>query len=553
MKFNSNSSSGISFRHEYLMTYRSHMLFIICFIGIAMVYLTHLGKVPVHFTSDECRRGLVAMEMNLSGDYVMPTLNGEPYLNKPPLYSWIISASYTLFGKYSAYALRFPVIVSILLHGLLIFFIVKRFCNVSVAALSALAYMTNGRTLMFDSMLGLLEHTLALLMYLGFMVIFIYGEKKKYLLLLTLSYFITALGFLIKGLPAVAHQGIALLVYFVFSGQTKRLFSPEHLTGILVFFLVLSAYYIPFIGYAHIDPENLFSTILHESSKRYYFQDVQNFFHIIVDYPVDFIYHFLPWTLFIILMLRKDFLAVAHENKFIWYNLLLFLANSPIYWLAALKNPHYLYFLLPLLFPFLFFIYFKSGPADVRVRILDGMLGLGIGIMIIASGYIPFIEKIAEVSGLWPKSIILSLAFTGLLLLFLYMRDMRLYVFVAAILFVRLAFNWFVIPSRVIDETKHTAIATEVYELVKDEPLFIMAEFPAGYYDGITYYLEKYRNSILRINREVDYNAYYLVDEVYLNKYPHHQYLQFPFMYADNNLRFDKEMFLVKFQVTDTH
>src|SRR5205085_2927161 len=104
-------------------------LFLICFAGIALVYLTHLGSVPVHLFADECRRALVAMEMDLSGNYLVPTLNGEDYLNKPPLYSWIISASYHLFGAYSAFALRFPVIMSILLHGVVIYLILKKYCN----------------------------------------------------------------------------------------------------------------------------------------------------------------------------------------------------------------------------------------------------------------------------------------------------------------------------------------------------------------------------------------------------------------------------------------
>jgi len=35
--------------------------------------------------------------------------------------------------------------------------------------------------------------TLALLIYAGFIALFIFGEKKKYLLLFTISYFIAAL------------------------------------------------------------------------------------------------------------------------------------------------------------------------------------------------------------------------------------------------------------------------------------------------------------------------------------------------------------------------
>ena len=40
------------------------------------------------FIDDEGIRSLVALEMKLSGNYITPTLNGEFYYNKPPLYNW---------------------------------------------------------------------------------------------------------------------------------------------------------------------------------------------------------------------------------------------------------------------------------------------------------------------------------------------------------------------------------------------------------------------------------------------------------------------------------
>ncbi len=98
--------------------------------------------------------------------------------------------------------------------------------------MTALGFMTTGRTLIHDSMLGLLEHTLALFIYVGLMLIFIPGEKRKYDWLFVLSYFIAAIGFLVKGLPALAHHGIGLLVYFIFSKKIKILF-PDYMPDIL--------------------------------------------------------------------------------------------------------------------------------------------------------------------------------------------------------------------------------------------------------------------------------------------------------------------------------
>jgi 4-amino-4-deoxy-L-arabinose transferase-like glycosyltransferase len=50
----------------------------------------------------------IAREMILRGDWVTPTLNGAPYLNKPPLLYWLIAASYKAFGINES-AARLPI------------------------------------------------------------------------------------------------------------------------------------------------------------------------------------------------------------------------------------------------------------------------------------------------------------------------------------------------------------------------------------------------------------------------------------------------------------
>ena len=50
----------------------------------------------------------VAREMILHRDWVTPTLNGSPYLNKPPLLYWLIATSFSLFG-FHEFAARLPI------------------------------------------------------------------------------------------------------------------------------------------------------------------------------------------------------------------------------------------------------------------------------------------------------------------------------------------------------------------------------------------------------------------------------------------------------------
>jgi 4-amino-4-deoxy-L-arabinose transferase-like glycosyltransferase len=50
------------------------------------------------FEPDESRYAQIPAEMLKRGDAVVPTLQGEPYLDKPPLFYWCVMGSYRLFG-----------------------------------------------------------------------------------------------------------------------------------------------------------------------------------------------------------------------------------------------------------------------------------------------------------------------------------------------------------------------------------------------------------------------------------------------------------------------
>ncbi len=50
------------------------------------------------FEPDEGRYAQIPREMLTSGAWIVPTLQGEPYLDKPPLFYWLVMLSYSLFG-----------------------------------------------------------------------------------------------------------------------------------------------------------------------------------------------------------------------------------------------------------------------------------------------------------------------------------------------------------------------------------------------------------------------------------------------------------------------
>lgn len=63
-------------------------------LAVAAVMMATLPALPV----DETRYLTVAWEMKLSGDWLLPTLNGEPYSHKAPLLFWLINVVWVVLS-----------------------------------------------------------------------------------------------------------------------------------------------------------------------------------------------------------------------------------------------------------------------------------------------------------------------------------------------------------------------------------------------------------------------------------------------------------------------
>lgn len=76
-------------------------------------------------SGDETRVAGIAAEMYLEGDYLIPRLNGEPFLEYPPLYYWCAAASYACFGIDDR-AAKLPSALAALGCGLIVYLFARR-------------------------------------------------------------------------------------------------------------------------------------------------------------------------------------------------------------------------------------------------------------------------------------------------------------------------------------------------------------------------------------------------------------------------------------------
>lgn len=480
-----------------------------------------IGTYPVTLLTDEPIRLMVSTEMIISGDYLSPTLNGDPYFNKPPLYNWIIIGSFKLFGEESMFAYRFPMILSWFILGFLVFRFVRAYMrDDNFAVLAALLAVTHGRLVFYDTLLGLIDLCYAALTYLGFMVVYTYGQRNAWAKLFLYSWAIAAIGQLMKGVTSPVFQGLTLLSYFlvVRPDQRKKLFSWQSFAGVGLFLLILLAYYIPYFQRNHFTVRSYVDTMLANNAKGtpVNYPVWKTILHVLI-YPLHMLYDFAPWMLLSILFIRKDFLSRLKENRFIFFNAVVFLSNFIIYWISPETFARYLFMLLPLLFTTgLYFYTYQSRETDWQRKIIDGFLRGSMALVTLALPALPFIPKLAQIDDRWIKTAVLFAAMGAITWMAWKKKTNLIFAYAIALLVLRIGFNWFVLPQRGSNDRKVVARAKQIAEITGDKPVYIYGKnfhyqySPILSKNGMSYLLAKEKRQYVRITETIDTSAYYL-------------------------------------------
>ncbi len=94
-------------------------------------------------TYHEAIQGQVAREMIASGSWLVPTLGGRPWLEKPPLAYWMVASLGTLAGRVDESVARLPSAVAGLLTALAVGTLATRRFGPRIGLLAALVQCTS--------------------------------------------------------------------------------------------------------------------------------------------------------------------------------------------------------------------------------------------------------------------------------------------------------------------------------------------------------------------------------------------------------------------------
>ena len=492
---------------------------------------SHLGYIPLDMSTDEARRALVALEMDLTGNYLTPTLNGELYFNKPPLYNWLILASFRLWGDYSSWSLRFPMAVSVIGFSFTIFYWLRRYVPYQIAAMVALLQLVNGRVLFYETLYGLIDITYSWATFTAFMVIYEYDKRKKYGLLFLYSYLICALGFMMKGLPSLVFQGMTLVAWLGYQRKWRVLWHPAHFFGIAVFLGIVGTYYALSIAAFGFPLQKAMYVLWDESVKRtgVAFGVTATMLHILT-FPFEYIFHFLPFTLFILLFYpstpQKSWSTVLASlrrytspmDSFLRFCAITFVANVLVYWVSPQVYARYTLMLLPLFFTLVVVAYYQQEGHWQR-RWIEVFMGSVMGITVFAVWIAFGIEATRKLPYVWGACLATSGVVGVMCWWYFHQKEVRLDIFVVFLLVARISFNFLFVPPREAKRQRYLEDNVKAALMTMDAagnalPLksYKTTIGDDGATDVNSFHIEATRRKVLPISFKKEKGVYYLAD-----------------------------------------
>lgn len=315
--------------------------------SLFVVMTVRLSDVPLR--GEEPRRAEVVVEMRYFGDWVVPRQYGDPFLSRPPLHSWMLAGSESLFHSQDRWALRLPSVIAVLLTSILLYGYGRQFLGRIGATTAALAYPTCGEVLV-QSQLAETEPAFVLFLA-GSLLLWHWGYIGKWrpAAMWSAAYAFSALAGLCKGglQPQVYLLG-TIGVYLLWKRNLRALLSWGHLVGLMVGVAIAAAWAVPCadkVGW--MTTKKIWMS---DTMTRFGDWPLDEFLVHLVKLPAEVFGSLLPWGLlggaFLIPAFRRTVFAGPDCIKFCG---VAFLVAAPTIWLPPGAQTRYLVPLYPCL------------------------------------------------------------------------------------------------------------------------------------------------------------------------------------------------------------
>lgn len=264
---------------------------------------------------DETRYAVISRDLIYSFNWNNLNLNLVPFLEKPPLYFWLVGGSIKLFGGLTPFAARFPIASLAMFIVFFTYFFGKRVISRKFGMISALVLLTSMFFLIL-SHIAILDMVLTVFVtsaiYCGFLTHFSDDRTRKYFWWYT--YLFMGLAFLSKGILGLVIPFAVFFVYGLITKTAKDIFKPVNMLPGIVIFLLISApwHYIMYQEYGFRFIREYF--LVHHFARfinSEYIGRERPFFYFV---PV-FLLGFMPWTFSFIAFVINGAKKIGNKYK----------------------------------------------------------------------------------------------------------------------------------------------------------------------------------------------------------------------------------------------
>lgn len=287
------------------------------------ILLFFIGNNLLEFTDPvEGNYVQTAKEMLLSGDYFSPRIYGNYWYDKPIFFYWELMAAFKIFGGISEFTARFfPALMAT--FGVIITYVFgkniydkKTGFIAAIILATSLEYWYLAHAIITDMTLFVTVSLTLVCFYIG------YNENR--VSYFYVAYACSAIAVLTKGPIGLALPGLIILLFLLSEkniSYLKKLCIP---TGLLLFLIIISAWYYPMYKIHGADFILTFlgvHNVLRASVSEH--PEVNVWYY----YTLVFIVGFFPWSFYVIPKIIRNFyekfkaktklLSISSEQKFL--------------------------------------------------------------------------------------------------------------------------------------------------------------------------------------------------------------------------------------------
>ncbi|HVR41365.1 MAG TPA: glycosyltransferase family 39 protein [Thermoanaerobaculia bacterium] len=343
---------------------------------VALALAAFLGSPPL-LDADEGRNAEVAREMAATNDYVMPRLDGLPYLDKPIVYFAAEAAAMEILGP-TELAARLPAYLFTLATAALIFFFAKRVMSADAAWIAVIAFLSMpltiafARTVIFDS---------ALTFFItGATIAFYFAIESRERRWSVLAWAAIGLGVITKGPVAIV---LPLFVAIPYAIKRKAFRALWSWWGLVAFIAIIA----PWVwAVSQVVPEFLRYVLVTETAERMATKALKR-----TGPPWYFIPYLLggalPWSLVAIFSWKE----IRRRNTVVIFLVLWVTIPFLFFSISQSKRPQYI---LPLMVPVALLV--ARVWEDARTRVTAIILTI-LGAIFAVAPFLPAFRKMKPV------------------------------------------------------------------------------------------------------------------------------------------------------------